>query len=149
MNNVIFEILKSNLTKNSIEAIAENRSLKYSSLDCFEDCFNLGRVIAEEINKRNQQQQEQQQIAKILSSLDDKIELNTQINHNLEEQAKAIFKSWFVDFSALEDHEFYDNNGLCAPVGWDISCLSNMADYLNGLAMQKDWPSFVTHGFQS
>lgn len=70
-------------------------------------------------------------------------------NHNLEEQAKAIFKSWFVDFSALEDHEFYDNNGLCAPVGWDISCLSNMADYLNGLAMQKDWSSFVTHCVQS
>ena len=60
MNKVIFEILKSNLTKNSIEAIAENKSLKYSSMDCFEDCFNLGRAIAEEINKWNQQQQEQQ-----------------------------------------------------------------------------------------
>ena len=56
MNKVIFEILKSNLTKNSIEAIAENRSLKYSSMDCFEDCFNLGRAIAEEINKQNQQE---------------------------------------------------------------------------------------------
>ncbi len=42
--------------------------------------------------------QEQKQIAGILSSFDDKIELNNQINHNLEEQAKAIFKSWFVDF---------------------------------------------------
>ena len=60
MNKVIFEILKSNLTKNSIEAVAENKRLKYSSMDCFEDCFNLGRAIAEEINKRNQQQQEQQ-----------------------------------------------------------------------------------------
>ena len=40
----------------------------------------------------------QQRIAQLLSSLDDKIELNAQINHNLEEQAKAIFKSWFVDF---------------------------------------------------
>ena len=60
MNKVIFEILKSNLTKNSIEAIAENKSLRYSPMDCFEDCFNLGRAIAEEINKRNQQQQEQQ-----------------------------------------------------------------------------------------
>jgi type I restriction enzyme S subunit len=41
---------------------------------------------------------EQQRIAKILSSLDDKIELNNAINRNLEEQAQAIFKSWFVDF---------------------------------------------------
>lgn len=63
MNNIIFEILKSNLTKNSIEAIAENKRLKYSSMDCFEDCFNLGRAIAEEINKQNQQQQEQQRQA--------------------------------------------------------------------------------------
>ena len=40
----------------------------------------------------------QVRIAKILSAFDDKIELNAKINHNLEEQAKAIFKSWFVDF---------------------------------------------------
>lgn len=40
----------------------------------------------------------QQKIADILSSLDDKIELNNKINDNLELQAQAIFKSWFVDF---------------------------------------------------
>ena len=41
---------------------------------------------------------EQRRIVKVLSSLDDKIELNNAINRNLEEQAQAIFKSWFVDF---------------------------------------------------
>ena len=41
----------------------------------------------------------QTKIADILSSLDDKIELNNQINRNLEEQAQALFKSWFVDFA--------------------------------------------------
>ena len=40
----------------------------------------------------------QKEIAQILSSLDDKIELNNAINRNLEEQAQAIFKSWFIDF---------------------------------------------------
>ena len=40
----------------------------------------------------------QEKIARILSSLDDKIELNNKINQNLEQQAQAIFKSWFVDF---------------------------------------------------
>lgn len=39
----------------------------------------------------------QEKIAKVLSSLDDKIELNNKINQNLEQQAQAIFKSWFVD----------------------------------------------------
>ena len=41
---------------------------------------------------------EQKRIASILSTLDDKIELNKKINKTLEEMAKAIFKSWFVDF---------------------------------------------------
>lgn len=40
----------------------------------------------------------QQKIAKVLSDLDKKIKLNNEINNNLEQQAKAIFKSWFVDF---------------------------------------------------
>ena len=40
----------------------------------------------------------QQKIAAILSSLDDKIELNNKINENLEQQAQALFKNWFVDF---------------------------------------------------
>ena len=43
----------------------------------------------------------QQRIAKILSTLDDKIELNNAINRNLEEQAQAIFKSWFIDFESF------------------------------------------------
>lgn len=42
--------------------------------------------------------EEQKKIASILSALDDKIELNKKINKTLEEMAKAIFKSWFVDF---------------------------------------------------
>ena len=82
----------------------------------------------------------QKQIAGILFSFDDKIELNAKINHNLEEQAKAIFKSWFVDFSALENQKFCDNNGVIMPAGWQISCLTNVADYLNGLAMQNYRP---------
>ena len=49
--------------------------------------------------------EEQKQIAAILSSLDDKIELNNQINKNLEEIAQAIFKYWFIDF------EFPNENG--------------------------------------
>ena len=48
---------------------------------------------------------EQKQIAEILSSLDDKIELNRKMNENLEKIASALFKHWFVDF------EFPDKNG--------------------------------------
>ena len=44
---------------------------------------------------------EQRAIAHILGSLDDKIELNHRMNHTLEAMAKAIFKSWFVDFDPV------------------------------------------------
>lgn len=84
---------------------------------------------------------EQRQITKVLSSFDDKIELNAQINHNLEEQAKAIFKSWFVDFEPFQNGKFVDSELGPIPKGWEISTLDNIADYLNGLAMQKYRPN--------
>ena len=73
----------------------------------------------------------QQKIAAILSSLDDKIELNNKINTNLEQQAQALFKNWFVDFEPF---------GGKMPEGWKVGKLSEIADYLNGLAMQKFRP---------
>lgn len=73
----------------------------------------------------------QQKIAAILSSLDDKIELNNKINTNLEQQAGALFKNWFVDFEPF---------GGKMPEGWKMGKLSDIADYLNGLAMQKFRP---------
>ena len=73
----------------------------------------------------------QKKIATILSSLDDKIELNNKINANLEQQAQALFKSWFIDFEPF---------GGKMPEGWKEGKLSEIADYLNGLAMQKFRP---------
>ena len=51
----------------------------------------------------------QKKIAAILSSLDDKIELNRRINGNLEQQAQALFKSWFVDFEPFKGGEFVES----------------------------------------
>ena len=51
----------------------------------------------------------QRRIAKVLSSLDDKIEVNRRINDNLEQQAQALFKSWFVDFEPFRDQTFKES----------------------------------------
>lgn len=67
---------------------------------------------------------EQKRIAAILGALDDKIELNRRINANLEEQAQALFKSWFVD----NDSQLGN---------YQTKSLTDIAQYLNGLAMQK------------
>lgn len=89
----------------------------------------------------------QKKIASVLSSLDKRIEGNNLINHNLEEQAKAIFKSWFLDFSALDNPDFYSYEGVTCPVGWRVSYLADIADYLNGLAMQKYRPDEGDFGY--
>jgi len=89
---------------------------------------------------------EQQAIAHILGTLDDKIELNRRLNRTLEEMARAIFKSWFVDFDpvrakaagqqppGLAPHiadlfpdEFEDSELGEIPKGWDWGALSDVA----------------------
>lgn len=67
--------------------------------------------------------EEQIKISNILKNIDDKIELNQQINDNLEKQAQAIFKSWFVDFEPFKDEEFVDSELGKIPKGWTIGNL--------------------------
>ena len=74
---------------------------------------------------------EQIEIGKMLKVLDDKIENNRKINHHLEQMAQAIFKSWFIDFEPF---------GGEIPLNWKEESLTDIANYLNGLAMQKFQP---------
>ena len=79
----------------------------------------------------------QRSISSILSSLDRKIELNNKINADLEEMAQAIFKNWFVDFEPFKDGKFVDSELGMIPEGWKVGRLTEIASYMNGLAMQK------------
>ena len=96
---------------------------------------------------------EQRAIAHILGTLDDKIELNRRMNETLEEMARAIFKSWFVDFDPVRAKmdgswrrgeslpgmpaEMYDlfperlvDSELGEiPEGWGMGCLADIADF--------------------
>ncbi len=77
----------------------------------------------------------QKRVADILSTIDDKIENNTRINHNLEEQAQALFKSWFVDFEPFKDVEFVDSELGMIPKGWRVGHIEELiSDTYNG-----DW----------
>ena len=74
----------------------------------------------------------QEKIASILSSLDSKIELNRRINDNLEQQAQALFKSWFVDFEPFKDGKFVDSEMGMIPEGWKVGKLEDIADVVGG-----------------
>ena len=81
--------------------------------------------------------EDQRRIASILSSLDRKIDLNNKINADLEEMAQAIFKNWFIDFEPFKDGKFVDSELGMIPEGWKVGRLTEIASYMNGLAMQK------------
>ena len=74
----------------------------------------------------------QQKIANILSSLDDKIEVNRRINEQLEELAQALFKSWFVDFEPFKDGEFVESELGMIPEGWKVGKLGELCQFKRG-----------------
>ena len=70
----------------------------------------------------------QQSIASILASIDSKIQINRQINDNLEQQAQALYKSWFVDFEPFNEDEFVETEVGMVPRGWRIGNLLDVAE---------------------
>jgi len=95
---------------------------------------------------------EQRAIAATLGALDDKIELNRKMNATLEAMARALFRDWFVDFgptrAKMDGVEPYLSPDLWSlfpdrldaegkPEGWEEKPLDEIADFLNGLALQK------------
>ena len=70
----------------------------------------------------------QKEIATALKSLDDKIEVNRRINDNLEQQAQALFKSWFVDFDPFRDQPFVESELGMIPEGWRVGTLFDVAE---------------------
>lgn len=106
----------------------------------------------------------QRQIAAILSAFDDKIELNRQMNRTLEAMARALFKSWFVDFdpvkakmrgeqpegmdaatAALFPAELVEVDGREVPKGWEIGKARNFAEISIGKTpprKEAEWFTF-------
>lgn len=76
---------------------------------------------------------EQKRIVSILDVINSKIDLNKAINENLLQQAQSIFNQKFFSFNGIPD-------------GWHKSSLLGIANYLNGLAMQKHRPKNNEHG---
>jgi type I restriction enzyme, S subunit len=104
--------------------------------------------------------EEQRAIALILSTIDDKIELNRRMNEALEAAASALFKSWFVDFDPVRAKAAGDDPGLpkpladvlpdslaqlelgAAPSGWGIGSILDRANLLSGGTPKTDRPEY-------
>ena len=71
-------------------------------------------------------------ISSVFTSLDDKIAVNRRICENLEAQAQALFKHWFVDFAPFKDGKFVESELGMIPEGWRVGTLNEYVDNLSG-----------------
>lgn len=112
--NFVFYNLIQNENTETLHAIAEQTTSAYPAIKP-SDIENLSIKVPPLPT--------QQKIARILSTLDDKIELNNKINTNLEQQAGPLFKNWFVDFEPF---------GGKMPDGWKVGKLSEYCNFQKG-----------------
>jgi type I restriction enzyme S subunit len=141
----LFYLLRTAEYRNEVLASATGTTVKHTS---------PGRILAHKASIPTLA--EQKAIAAVLGALDDKIELNRRMNATLEAMARALFQSWFVEFDSvrakldgrkpegLEDstaglfpNSFQESELGEIPKGWEVRSLDKIADYLNGLALQK------------
>ena len=114
--NFIYYVVANQQFKNTITQLATGTTIKNVSLETMRNyTFRIPPLSI------------QKQIGKILSSFDDKIELNRRINDNLEQQAQALFNYYFIDTPELLGE-------------FSVGSLADAANYVNGLAMQKYRP---------
>ena len=128
--------------------------------------LNLNTSILKELPLHLPSKDEQDRYVKILKSLDDKIELNRRINDNLyntffvvvlmwlltsrrndnlEQQAQALFKSWFVDFEPFRDQPFVESELGMIPNGWRVGTLNELGDIVGGSTPSKAKPEYYTN----
>jgi len=145
--------------------VAEPAFVYYSLLGRREEIFNLGAGGSRTpiLNKRDFEKlkislppiEEQRRIANVLSALDDKIELNRQMNETLEAMARALFQSWFVDFDPVRartegrdpglpphlvdlfPNSFVDSALGEIPQGWEVERMSNLTSKIGSGATPR------------
>ena len=117
----IYYVLCSEDFQNSIKGLATGTTIKNVSLKTIREySFCIPPL------------ERQKHIGHFLRLIDDKIALNNRINHNLEEQAQALYKSWFIDFEPFKGGKFVDSGLGLIPEGWHVGTLSEIADITMG-----------------
>lgn len=122
-SHFLFQILKSEIVLKNLQMLAESRSGTFPQIT-YSELSNV-RVKVPPLPV-------QDKIVGILSALDAKIENNNKINGNLEAQAQALFKSWFVDFTPFKDQPFVDSELGPIPQGWKVGKLGDICTFKRG-----------------
>lgn len=116
----LFALLKSNYVIAELQHLAETRSGTFPQITFSSELAPIKVFLP---NKDTQKR-----IVSILSAIEQKIYANTAINKNLEEQAKLLFKSWFVDFEPFSG---------AMPSDWEVVPFEKIIDFKNGYAFKS------------
>ena len=107
--------------------------------------LNLNTSVLSEVPLMLPSIETQKRCVRVLDSFDDKIALNNRINHNLEELALALYKSWFIDFDPFRGGKFVDSDLGIIPEGWRVGTLSELGDIVTGGTPSKAKPEYYTN----
>lgn len=129
----LYYLLTNNTTIRNLHAIAIGRSgtfpqITYSELANIK--FQLPSI------------EEQEKILATLLDIENKINVNHRINDNLETQAQALFKHWFIDFAPFKDGKFVDSELGMIPEGWKVGTLSDLGEIVGGATPSKAEQSY-------
>ena len=144
-SDYLYAVLNSSCVQSQIEALVVGSTQKTLSLKAIKE-LKIPRLGS----------QTEQMISEIAACIDLRIQLLSETNATLEAIAQALFKSWFVDFdpvrakiegrapegmdeatAALFPDSFEESELGLVPRGWRVESLDKIANYLNGLALQK------------
>ncbi len=119
----LYYILQSKEMIETLQFLAESRSGTFPQITFSE--LAIQTILLPEVKEQNK-------IVNFLEALDSKIELNRRINGNLEQQAQALFKAWFVDFEPFKDGKFVDSELGRIPEGWKVGRLDEIGEIVGG-----------------
>jgi type I restriction enzyme S subunit len=124
----LYYLLTNNNTIRNLHAIAVGRSGTFPQIT-YSELANI-KFLLPSID-------EQEKILSTLLDFDNKIAVNRSICENLEAQAKALFKYWFIDFVPFKDEKFIESELGMIPEGWKVGTLGDIADFKRGRTITK------------
>ena len=136
--NYCYYLISSKMVRNQLSAAAQQTKIRHTSPDKIKDCIVCIPSYEEQVR-----------IGDLLVEIDEKINLNKSINHNLEAMAKQLYDYWFVQFDFPDENgkPYKSSGGKMVwneklkreiPEDWKVAQLGNLCSFRNGINYAKD-----------
>lgn len=149
LRNINFDIIDIDYLYYFFKSDLFQKTIKYNNIGAVQKALTIDFLKTVKITLPSLDNQ--RKLVSVLKSIDKKIQINNQINQELEAMAKTLYDYWFVqfDFTDQNGKPYKSSGGKMVynpefkreiPEGWGVDSLWNIANFYNGLAMQKYRP---------